>query len=39
MVKKRFVDVYNQRLINVIKVVVDMGTGINYVMDKKSNLP
>lgn len=32
MAKERFVEVYNQGLVNVIKVVVDTETGVNYVM-------
>lgn len=32
MAKERFVEVYNQGIVNVIKVVVDTETGVNYVM-------
>ena len=32
MAKERFVEVYNQGLVNVIKVIVDTETGVNYVM-------
>ncbi len=32
MAKERFVEVYNQGLVNVIKIVVDTETGINYVL-------
>lgn len=32
MAKERFVEVYNQGIVNVIKIVVDTDTGINYVL-------
>jgi len=32
MAKERFVEVYNQGIVNVIKIVVDTETGINYVL-------
>ena len=32
MAKERFVEVYNQGIINVMKVVVDTETGVNYVL-------
>lgn len=32
MAKERFVEVYNQGIVNVMKVVVDTETGVNYVM-------
>lgn len=32
MAKERFVEVYNQGIVNVIKVVVDTETGVNYVL-------
>ena len=32
MEKQRFVEVYNQGIVNVIKIVVDTETGINYVL-------
>lgn len=30
--KERFVEVYNQGIVNVMKVIVDTETGVNYVM-------
>lgn len=32
MAKERFVEVYNQGIVNVMKVVVDTETGVNYVL-------
>ncbi len=32
MEKERFVEVYNQGIVNVMRVVVDTETGVNYVM-------
>ncbi len=32
MAKERFVEVYNQGIINVMKVVVDTETGVNYML-------
>ena len=32
MAKERFVEVYNQGLLNVAKVIVDTETGVNYLM-------
>lgn len=32
MAKERFVEVYNQGLVNVAKVIVDTETGVNYLM-------
>lgn len=32
MAKERFVEVYSQGVINVIKIVVDTETGVNYIM-------
>lgn len=32
MAKERFVEVYSQGIVNVMKVVVDTETGVNYVM-------
>lgn len=32
MAKERFVEVYSQGLVNVIKIVVDTETGVNYIM-------
>ena len=32
MAKERFVEVYNQGLVNVMKIVVDTETGVNYVL-------
>ena len=32
MAKDRFVEVYSQGVVNVVKVIVDTETGVNYVM-------
>ena len=32
LAKERFVEVYNQGLLNVAKVIVDTETGVNYLM-------
>lgn len=32
MAKERFVEVYNQGLVNVAKIIVDTETGVNYLM-------
>ena len=32
MAKERFVEVYNQGLVNVAKTIVDTETGVNYLM-------
>ncbi|MDE6128564.1 MAG: xylan 1,4-beta-xylosidase [Lachnospiraceae bacterium] len=32
MAKDRFVEVYSQGIINVVKVIVDTETGVNYVL-------
>ena len=32
MAKERFVEVYNQGLVNVAKVIVDTETGVNYLL-------
>ena len=32
MAKDRFVEVYNQGLVNVAKIIVDTETGVNYLM-------
>lgn len=32
MAKERFVEVYNQGLVNVVKIIVDTETGVNYVL-------
>lgn len=32
MAKERFVEVYSLGLVNVIKIVVDTETGVNYIM-------
>ena len=32
MANERFVEVYNQGLVNVIRIVVDRETGVNYVL-------
>ena len=32
MAKERFVEVYSQGLLNVVKVIVDTETGVNYVL-------
>ena len=36
MAKERFVEVYNQGLVNVAKVIVDTETGVNYLMASHS---
>ena len=39
MAKDRFVEVYNQGIVNVTRVIVDTETGVNYLMasHNKSN--
>ena len=32
MAKDRFVEVYNQALLNVVRILVDTETGVNYVL-------
>ena len=32
MAKERFVEIYNQGIVNVAKVIVDTETGVNYLM-------
>lgn len=32
MAKERFVEVYDQGLVNVAKIIVDTETGVNYLM-------
>ena len=32
MAKERFVEVYNQGIVNVVKIMVDTETGVNYVL-------
>ncbi len=32
MAKERFVEVYNQGIVNVAKILVDTETGVNYVL-------
>lgn len=32
MAKERFVEVYNQGIVNVVRILVDTETGVNYVM-------
>lgn len=32
MTKDRFVEVYSQGVVNVVKVIVDTETGVNYVL-------
>lgn len=32
MAKDRFVEVYSQGVVNVVKVIVDTETGVNYVL-------
>ena len=32
MAKDRFVEVYNQGLVNVTRIIVDTETGVNYLM-------
>ena len=32
MAKDRFVEVYNQGVVNVAKIIVDTETGVNYLM-------
>lgn len=32
MAKERFVEVYNQGIVNVAKIIVDTETGVNYLM-------
>ena len=32
MAKDRFVEVYNQGLLNVVRILVDTETGVNYVL-------
>ena len=32
MEKQRFVEVYNQGIVNVVKIIVDTETGVNYVL-------
>lgn len=39
MAKDRFVEVYSQGIINVVKIIVDTETGVNYLLgshDKQS---
>lgn len=36
MAKDRFVEVYSQGIVNVVKVFVDTETGVNYVMGSHS---
>ena len=38
MAKERFVEVYNQGIVNVMKVVVDTETGVNYVLGSHLSL-
>ena len=32
MANERFVEVYNQGLVNVVRIIVDRETGVNYVL-------
>ena len=32
MAKERFVEVYNQGIVNVVRIIVDTETGVNYVL-------
>ena len=32
MVKERFVEVYNQGIVNVARIIVDTETGVNYLL-------
>ena len=32
MAKERFVEIYNQGIVNVAKVIVDTETGVNYLL-------
>ena len=32
MAKDRFVEVYNQGIVNVMRIIVDTETGVNYLM-------
>lgn len=32
MAKDRFVEVYSQGLVNVVKIIVDQETGVNYLL-------
>lgn len=32
MAKERFVEVYSQGLLNVVKIIVDTETGVNYLL-------
>lgn len=36
MAKDRFVEVYNQGLTNVVRIIVDTETGVNYVLGSHS---
>ena len=36
MAKERFVEVYNQGLVNVTQIIVDTETGVNYVLASHS---
>lgn len=38
MANERFVEVYNQGLINVAKIIVDTETGVNYLMGSHSKV-
>ena len=38
MAKERFVEVYNQGIVNVMKVVVDTETGVNYALGSHSKM-
>ena len=38
MAKERFVEVYNQGLVNVVKIIVDTETGVNYALGSHSKM-
>lgn len=38
MAKERFVEVYNQGLVNVVRIIVDTETGVNYVLGSHSKM-
>ena len=37
MAKERFVEVYNQGIVNVVKIMVDTETGVHYVFHRNGN--
>ena len=36
MAKERFVEVYNQGIVNVARIIVDTETGVNYLLGSRS---